>query len=593
MATVMFGMVALWAGAVCTPTGSTFNDATCAGVPYDFNGRQLTVAGTYFDTLQTTGGCDSIVTLNLTVNQPSNVSIYDTICAGTVYYFAGIRRTVSGIYGDTLFNQYFCDSIISLHLTVNNDPHPRDTIRTSTCAGHPYNFYGRNITQPGTYRDTVAGSNHGCDSIIVLVLQVIGGGPGGGTNVTAQICTGGSYDFNGTILTTAGTYRDTLVSATTGCDSIIRLTLTVGSYNSTTKTDSICAGNGSYQWRGRTLTSTGTFRDTVVKGTGCDSIYILRLVAKPGSLVNQNIQFCQGSTVTWHGNTYTAPGQYRDTVPNNTGGCDTVFTLNLQPGPPPTINKTDSICSGDAYVYLGKTYTLAGVYTDTIASNTGGCDTIVRLRLNAKAGSPAPIQIRDSICQGGTYHFRDTSFTTNGVFRVGLAGPGCDTVVTIFLTYRTSVPAVTITQSGTTLIANTTSAVSYQWYFNGNAIPNATGQAYPASGTGSGTYTVDAIDAGGCTGTSAPFNAIINGITAVTETKMMLYPNPNRGVFTLYSENAIGEEAIIADLSGREMARVAITKNNETFTVNNLSEGTYLLQLAKAGSRPIRFSVMK
>lgn len=54
-----------------TPVVSQIGQTICAGTSYNFNGRMLTSAGSYADTLKTTRGCDSIVYLTLSVVQCS------------------------------------------------------------------------------------------------------------------------------------------------------------------------------------------------------------------------------------------------------------------------------------------------------------------------------------------------------------------------------------------------------------------------------------------------------------------------------------------------------------------------------------------
>jgi gliding motility-associated-like protein len=67
-------------------TGSTDNVTVCANsLPYTWNGQNIMQAGTYTSTLHNTAGCDSVITLNL-VTTPlatATVSGGNPICAGT------------------------------------------------------------------------------------------------------------------------------------------------------------------------------------------------------------------------------------------------------------------------------------------------------------------------------------------------------------------------------------------------------------------------------------------------------------------------------------------------------------------------------
>ncbi|NDC73197.1 MAG: hypothetical protein EBZ62_07070, partial [Sphingobacteriia bacterium] len=68
----------------------------CAPSNYSFNGQTLTTSGTYTATLTNAAGCDSVVTLNLTVNQPSTSVMSQTICAPNSYSFNGQSYSATG-----------------------------------------------------------------------------------------------------------------------------------------------------------------------------------------------------------------------------------------------------------------------------------------------------------------------------------------------------------------------------------------------------------------------------------------------------------------------------------------------------------------
>jgi len=100
-------------------TSGTNNQMICAGSSYSIGTSTYSTAGTYFDTLQTAAGCDSIVTTNLTFFQPLTSSVQASICAGESYMFGGQSYSTSGSYADTVQNAAGCDSIVTLTLTVD------------------------------------------------------------------------------------------------------------------------------------------------------------------------------------------------------------------------------------------------------------------------------------------------------------------------------------------------------------------------------------------------------------------------------------------------------------------------------------------
>jgi hypothetical protein len=79
----------------------------------------------YSDTLFTIGGCDSVIILNL---QTANI-LFDTldtnslsICSGESYLIDGRQISIAGIYPDTLTALGGCDSVIIVSLSVTSPP---------------------------------------------------------------------------------------------------------------------------------------------------------------------------------------------------------------------------------------------------------------------------------------------------------------------------------------------------------------------------------------------------------------------------------------------------------------------------------------
>ena len=67
-----------------------------------WNGTTYTTSGIYRDTLQSIAGCDSIVTLDLTIVSPVTNNVDSTICFGDSALLGGLYQTVSGSYRDTI-----------------------------------------------------------------------------------------------------------------------------------------------------------------------------------------------------------------------------------------------------------------------------------------------------------------------------------------------------------------------------------------------------------------------------------------------------------------------------------------------------------
>ena len=102
---------------------------------------------------------------------------------------------------------------------------------------------------------------------------------GTATAVSASICQGQSYNFGTQTLTAAGVYNQTLL-ASTGCDSVVTLTLAVNPIASSTITETIPNG-GSFTVCGQVYNATGTYTKVCTAGNGCDSVVTLNLTVEP------------------------------------------------------------------------------------------------------------------------------------------------------------------------------------------------------------------------------------------------------------------------------------------------------------------------
>jgi gliding motility-associated-like protein len=108
--------------------GKTVNGSYCNGdAGYEYLGNIYT-EGTWLNAitiLSTTTACDTLVTLKVTKNPTYNINIYDTICYGDKILFNGTEYDTEGIYTVTLPTIYGCDSIVSLNLSIRKSCYPQ------------------------------------------------------------------------------------------------------------------------------------------------------------------------------------------------------------------------------------------------------------------------------------------------------------------------------------------------------------------------------------------------------------------------------------------------------------------------------------
>src|SRR5512133_1284971 len=355
----------------------TITPAICANqLPYVFNGVSYNASGTYTDTVSsTTGGCDTVYTINLTVTPLFTKAITPAICANQLpYIFNGVSYTTGGSYTDTVSSTTGgCDTVYTINLTVT--PLFTKTITPAICANQlPYIFNGVSYTTGGSYTDTVSSTTGGCDTVYTINLTVT---PLFTKTITPAICANQlPYIFNGVSYTTGGSYTDTVSSTTLGCDTVYTINLTVTPLFTRAITPAICANQLPYIFNGVSYTTGGSYTDTVSSTTGgCDTVYTINLTVTPLLTKTITPAVCANQLpYVFNGVSYNASGTYTDTVSSTTGGCDTVYTINLTVTPLFTRTITPAVCANQLpYIFNGVSYTTGGSYTDTVSSTTGGC----------------------------------------------------------------------------------------------------------------------------------------------------------------------------------------------------------------------------
>jgi photosystem II stability/assembly factor-like uncharacterized protein len=101
-------------------TDSTIAQTACES--YILNGQTYDSSGVYLQTLVNGNGCDSVITLNLVVGAADSSVLDHSICQGESFLFNGLNISASGIYQVALLNASGCDSIVTLSLSIDSLP---------------------------------------------------------------------------------------------------------------------------------------------------------------------------------------------------------------------------------------------------------------------------------------------------------------------------------------------------------------------------------------------------------------------------------------------------------------------------------------
>ncbi len=263
---------------------STIDTGFCEGEIFILpDGTSVTVdaPASYEVTLPGLSGCDTLLTINVDV-LPALTSTIDTgFCEGEIFMLPdGTSVTVDApaSYDFTLPGSSGCDTLLTINVDVL--PALTSTIDTGFCAGETFILPDGTLVTvdfPFSLDITLPGSG-GCDTILTLNVDVL---PNITTAIADDICPGEILILaDGTEVTTPGTYEVT-ISAPGACDSIFIYTIATGEAFSVAVSESICSGDTYVLPDGTIVSDAGVYNTVLTAASGCDSIITTTLTLTP------------------------------------------------------------------------------------------------------------------------------------------------------------------------------------------------------------------------------------------------------------------------------------------------------------------------
>ncbi|MBR4535783.1 MAG: T9SS type A sorting domain-containing protein, partial [Bacteroidales bacterium] len=533
-------------------------------MPYIWNGITFNAPGTHTVTLATVNGCDSVVTMILSVNQTPITHENRTICESELpYEWNGIVFNTFGANTAILQGENGCDSTVIM--TLNVIPSYRITDTRTICQSElPYTWNDVVFNATDTQSVTLQASN-GCDSVVTMILVV---NPTYNIIETKSVCPSEMpYVWNGVTFSNAGVQVVTLTTAN-GCDSVVTMMLTVNQTHVTNESRTICQNELPYEWNGVTFDAAGVNTTTLPDANGCDSTVIMTLHVNPAYNINESMTICESELpYTWNGVVFDAAGTQSLNL-ETVNGCDSIITMTLTVNPTYTVSDAHTICESELpYTWNGVVFDAAGTQNVTLPT-VNGCDSVVTMTLTVNM--PVSTDLQVTACE--SYEWNEDTYTESGDYtQTYTAANGCDSVVTLHLTINNSV---------STEFSIETSENCYTW----------NEQTYCQSGDYVQTFSA----ANGCDSVVTLHLTISVGINSHNlNISMTVYPNPTSDVinveFGMDNEQWQPDVLQLFDASGKIVNSVKLsnTYNGSTRTtqidLSNLSNGIYFLKATKEG----------
>ncbi|WP_158559224.1 Ig-like domain-containing protein [Deminuibacter soli] len=429
-----------------------------------------------------------------------------------------------------------------------------------------------NATASGSYTVTVTNGN-GCTATstgTTVTVNTLPATPIVTAGSTTTFCAGGSVTLTSSAATNNQWYKDGAII--TGATATTYSATTSGNYTVTVTNGSGCTATST----ATAVTVNALPATLAITPGGPTSFCTGGSVTLTSSAATNNQWYKDGAILTGEINTTynaTASGSYTVTVTNGSGctatSTATAVTVNalpatptIMPGGPTTfctggsVTLTSSAATNNQWYKDGTiitgaiatTYaaTSTGNYTVTV-TNASGCtatSTATAITVNALPATPAitpggptsfctggNVVLTSSAATGNQWYSNGTAITgeTNTTYTANTSanytvtttdGNGCSATSTATTVAANPLPAVPTITAGTSTtfcaggsVTLTSSAASgNQWYKDGTAITGEINTTYAANASGS--YTVVATNASGCTATSTATAVTVNALPA-------------------------------------------------------------------------------
>ena len=399
------------------PTTQYSEQTITACDQYVYNNKVYQSSGTYIDTLQTVGGCDSIVTTYLTINRSEREEYWETAC--DEYWWHDNQYTESGdyTYHTTAWNG--CERVEILHLTINK----RDTIHYNEVACDEFYWErdGSTYYESGDYvRYTT--TEQGCERVEILHLTI---NHREREEYWETACD--EYWWHDNQYTESGDYEYYTITDQ-GCERVEVLHLTI---NHSEREEYRLTTCKQYEWHGQIYTESGDYEYHTTTEHGCERVEVLHLTISDREQEEFYETACE--EYYWNGQTYTESGDYTFNT-TSSSGCDRTEVLHLTIYKRDTVHYYETACDRYYWNNNGNEYYESGDY-ENYTTNENGCERVEILHLTINYSEYE--EYWETACDEFWWH--DNQYTESGDYEYrSTLENGCERIEVLHLTIYNS-----------------------------------------------------------------------------------------------------------------------------------------------------------
>jgi hypothetical protein len=230
----------------------------------------------------------------------------------------------------------------------------------------------------------------------MVTIQVVAL-PTASSNRTEKVCPTGSYSFQGTAIPVGTSQTFSLIHPVTGCDSMVTIQVVAQDIPSTSLTVSACEGTG-YIYNGSTVLAGTTKVFTLTNlSTGCDSIVNLSVTPLPLQMTDISVNICPNDTYSYNGQELAAAQTYEYHFTTQQGECDSTVFVSVTAWPSATFDLlAKPSCAGTPTGEIEITNLTSGTAPFTFGIEDSNISWQNELKFNDLSAGTFKILVKDS-----------------------------------------------------------------------------------------------------------------------------------------------------------------------------------------------------